>query len=201
LFVGFSTSVLAGLLTFEIKNKKIIYLLIFITISYTILNWGNRRVIPQINDSYLISNLGSSTSAGEGLGGLGNPIWTGDKIAWKSKYNEKVEILNGDGKITQILETPTSNLYLIDANTNLKINENTWYFPGWRAFLNNKEIQITPENKTNPGTINLYIPQGLWKLEIKYEDLIYLKILKIISFSSLGFFILFYLKKRYFNSS
>ncbi|MEK6879367.1 MAG: 6-pyruvoyl-tetrahydropterin synthase-related protein, partial [Nanoarchaeota archaeon] len=54
LIVTFCTSILAGYLAFIYSNKKqsrtMVYILIIITIGYTILNWGHRRVIPEITE-------------------------------------------------------------------------------------------------------------------------------------------------------
>ena len=63
--VAFCTSIVAAYFVLNLKNqtknKIIILLVILLTIGYTILNWGHRRVIPEISDNTLIQNLGKST--------------------------------------------------------------------------------------------------------------------------------------------
>lgn len=178
-------SILAGYVSIELKNKKLLlYLIILITISLTILNWGNRGTIPEINDITLINNIGRSTFEGEGLSHIGVPKWTGEGNTWvKNNPNEKIEIIKGNASIQNIVFKPTHHIYLINAKSNLILKENTWFFPGWEIFANTKRIPINHTNLKYPGNITFELPYGNWYLEIIYKDLFYFRLIKLFSIS------------------
>lgn len=175
----FCNSILAGYLALYLKKRKLfLYILIFATIFYTILNWGHRRVIPQITDTVLKDNLWRSTSESEGHF-YANPKWVDNKNLWISKLPKKrIEVISGIGEVENISITSTNHKYIIYAKEHLKIQENTLYFPGWRGYINGKEILLFPSNK---GIIQTAIPKGVFKLEVKYEDIFAYKLLKIVS--------------------
>lgn len=180
----FSISILAGYISFYFKKKWILYLLIDVTIFSTILNWGQRRMIPSITDQTLIQNLPLSTSRGEAHF-YANTKWVDTKNPWFSKVPKNhLEIINGQGEVKEIQRTSTKHLYLVSAETPLFMKENTLYFPGWKVLNNGVERNVEYQNQTYQGVITFSISQGLHKLEIKYEDIVEYKILKIISMVS-----------------
>lgn len=188
LLLAFSISILAGYLAIYFRNKKIIiYLLIILTIGSTILNWGQRRMIQDIDDNFLKSNIWKSTSEGEGHF-YANTKWVDIKNPWFSKLPKShLEIVSGTGEIKNILRTSTHHKYVIYAKNPLKIHENTLYFPGWKGFVNDKEILLSPSSK---GIIQASISKGNSKFEIVYQDIFIYKLLKAISaLSIIGAFI------------
>jgi len=187
LILSFSVSILAGYLTVNfLKKKFLITLIILITIGYTILNWGHRKLIPEITDSVLKQNLWKSTSEGEGHY-YANSKWIDTKHPWFSKLpRNNIEIIKGDGEITTLKRTSTNHTYIIYAKTPLDIAENTLYFPGWQAKSNGKIISLHPNGS---GVINLNVPKGNQILELTYNDIKIYKISKIVSATAL--FILF----------
>lgn len=179
LLLTFCISILSGymVIIFE-KNKLFIWIIILITIGSTILNWGHRRVIPEINDSVLRSNLWKSTSEGEGHY-YANTKWADVKNPWFSNLpKDRIEIITGVGKAKDVIRTSTVHTYLMRAQSPLQIQENTLYFPGWKGFIDGKEIALYPSDK---GIIRASIPSGNRLLVIKYEDILAYKIIKIIS--------------------
>jgi len=195
--IALSTSVIAGYLTAYLtkteKNKKFIYALIFITIAYTILNWGHRRVIPEINDSTLRNNVWSSTITEGTTAYFLNNKWADINNFWFTKLPDKhLEILNGKATVNEIKRTSTQHYYLVDAKTPLTIQENTLYYPGWSLKSNDKNINIYPGKK---GVITSTLPQGIQKVELTYFDMpsyAIAKIISLVSLFSLFFIIIFY---------
>jgi len=181
ILTSFTSSIIAGYFAFIVKKRLLIYLLVFVAIVSTILNWGQRRVIPEINDAVLQKNLEKSTSETEGHF-YANTKWVDIKHPWFSiTPNNHLQIINDTGKISDISRTSVSHKYTITAKTPLKIQENTLYFPGWKGFINGREIFLSPSNK---GIINANIPKGTFTFEVIYEDIFIYKLLKIISLSA-----------------
>jgi len=188
ILVGFSTSILAGYFALINKKNKIIYLIIAVAVLSTILNWGHRRVIPQIDDNVLRANLPLSTSQGEHHF-YANSRWVNINRPWFSDVpKNKMEIINGDAKIINIKNSSTEHIYEITTEQGVALKENTLYFPGWEGYLNGRKIDIYPDNR---GVINLKVLEGKYRLEIRYKDLSIYKISKYISLASFILFIIF----------
>ncbi len=184
LLLSFSISVLSGYFSLIfIKKKWLLIILIAAAIMSTILNWGHRRLIPQITDVTLAENLWKSTSESEGHF-YANTKWVSTKNPWFSiRPKKRAEIVGGTGSIKDVFRNSTLHKYTVVAKNPLKIRENTLYFPGWEAKLNDRSLQISPDDK---GLISLHVPKGSYNLTLTYNDLLPYKITKIISF--IGFF-------------
>lgn len=191
----FCSAMLAVLVSERIKKyKKLILFLVVVAILTTILNWGHRRVIPEIDDATLRTSLWASTAQGEGFYGLGMPKWTKLENMWINEKPEKnFEILEGDASIELMERRSNEHIYKVSADTQLKINENTLYFPGWEAFLNGKQIPISPSTTDNFGVINIYIPKGEHLLSLRYTDIYVLRLAKSISLVTLAITLLYFL--------
>ncbi len=175
----FIISILSGYLVLHFKGRRrMIYLLIFITICTTILNWGQRRLISDINDQYLITNLWKSTSQSEGHY-YANSILRDPKKPWFSKLPIKhIEILNGKGEIKEFTRNSTNHRYIVNAETELLLRENTLYFPGWDIFIDNKKSTISHDSE---GVISFSVRKGLHFTEVKYNNPAVYKLLKTVS--------------------
>lgn len=172
-----------------------IYLVILLTITSSMLNWGQRRMITYIDDNFLKANLWKSTSQGEGHF-YANSKWISDiNHPWFSILpTNRINVLNGSGEITNIQRLSTKHLYSIRAKTPLVVEESTLYFPGWEVKINGEKVPIFP---TNNGTITFKIPQGKQFVQVKYEDIFIYKLLKVISSIGLLFIISYVTVKRY----
>lgn len=188
LVLSLCTSVIVGYLTFtllRLRTRKIyVYFLLTVAVGSTALNWGHRRVIPEINDAILRKNVWKST-ASEGPSYFINTIWADKRGLWFDKLpSADIEILEGEGEIKTIGKNSTHHIYMVTADTPLKLRENTLYFPGWRGFVNGKEISISPSDK---GIIQANVPQGVFEFEVKYKDIFIYKLLKTISMAAFIF--------------
>ncbi|HSX09762.1 MAG TPA: 6-pyruvoyl-tetrahydropterin synthase-related protein [Candidatus Saccharimonadales bacterium] len=194
----FCIAILAGYLyTIYPKKTKLLSVLLIITIFYTILNWGQRDVLPKIIDQTLINSVALSTANGEGHF-YANSLYRNPNHPWFTSIpKDHVTILSGSGEIKQIKRTTIYHKYIVDAKTQLKIQENTLYFPGWQVYNDSKIIAV---NHNNQGVITFTIPKGLHLIEVNYTDIAVYALLKLISFSSTAIMIIliffFYIKEK-----
>jgi len=167
MFCAFFSSIVAGIVLAKIKKTNVVYTILAITILITILNWGNRKVIPQINDEVLRQGLYKKSQPV----GLGATIWSNvDKL---QKRESDIELLSGEAEISEISRSSINHQYLIDVNSsNAKFVENTIYFPGWKIKINNKEEMIN-ENKLNDGLITFNLNKGLYYVVVELGLTIY----------------------------
>ncbi len=181
LILAFFTSVIAGYFVLHFKNRKrLIYFLLILTVGYTMLNWGHRRVIPQIRDNTLSKNVPYSTLS-EGPVQFLDTIWADPKNPWFSEIPKShLEIIKGQGNVKEVFRGSITHKYIINANTDLVLKENTLYFPGWTASSNGKNININLDKR---GVINLKLNAGNHNLTLNYKDIqpiLYLKDLTIL---------------------
>jgi len=182
LILTFCISILAGYLTVNfLKRKFLIVFIILTTIGYTILNWGHRRLIPEITDDILQQNLWKSTSEGEGHY-YANSKWVNVNKPWFSELPKShLEAVTGIANVEDIQRSSTRHVYIVSAQTPVKFQENTLYFPGWQGRINGKKVLLYPSNS---GIITLSAPKGSYRLEIFYSDILIYKIVKAISLTS-----------------
>lgn len=178
ILTSFISSILAGYFALTLKKQWAIYLLIIVAVGSTILNWGQRRVIPEITDSVLKTNLWKSTSEGEAHF-YANTKWVDVNNPWFSKLpDQHLEIIQGKGIVKEIKRTSIRHDYVINAQTPIVIKENTLYYPGWKLKSNYNDIFVYPGKR---GIVNAKLPSGLQYVELVYGDVLPYKATKIIS--------------------
>lgn len=198
MFSALAISVIAAIVLTNIANKKIVITICFLTIFLTILNWGNRKVIPEINDDsirYILLNNDY------GRGELTSPIWINDNPIY-SKHrplSPQLETLSGKTSIIQLNDHPTKHEYVVNAQTNARLKDNTFYYPGWKVTANNTIIPIDFQDKNYPGTLVFNLKEGLYKVTIELTDTYPRKIGKIVSLATFSILIL-YILIRFSNS-
>ena len=106
-----------------------------------------------------------------------------DKLL-KERPTSHLEILSGKGEIKEISRTQINHEYIVKANTNLQLSENTYYFPGWKIYANAKQLSINITNKKSFGTLTFSIPKGSYVIDAKFEDTDIRKFGKFISIIS-----------------
>ena len=179
ILAAFFTSLFAGYIAVTYSKRKLImYGLIFFAIGTTILNWGQRRVIPTINDDALRQDISLGTKWGD-THFYALPKWVNPKHPWFSQIpSSHLEILNGKAQIIDLKRLSIEHKYVVNAYSPVTAKEDTLYFPGWTATNNGKPININPDKN---GVITFSLPKGDSKLTLSFEDIFLFKLSKIIS--------------------
>lgn len=179
--IALGTSVIAGYLAISFSNKKtLVNILLLITIGYTILNWGHRRIIPEIDDNSLRKNVWISTVTEGPTAYFLNNKWADINNFWFTQLPKNhLEIVKGNGTVEQVSRTSVKHTYVVISKTPITIKENTLYFPGWELTANKSDIFIYPGKR---GIIHANLPKGKFDLELEYKDISLYKATKILSF-------------------
>lgn len=94
------------------------------------------------------------------------------------------KIISGKADV-QILENKFSNKkFLIKAESDIKFRLNTFYFPGWEAYLDDKKIQINANNDLKLITVD--IKKGVFKLKFMFKNTNVRQFANLISIVSLA---------------
>jgi hypothetical protein len=163
-------SIIAGIIVKQINKNWFLITLSILTIAYTILNWGNRRTIPIINDNYLKQEFDFKPD-GDKLEPT-SPMWADlNKTRLRIRPKSSIEILSGKATVKMLSRTPIIHTYVINAESKVKIKENTLYFPGWTVIANNKHVAIDYSSQKFPGIITFNLNPGIYDVKVEFVDL------------------------------
>lgn len=140
------------------------------------------------NDIYYQSNDATTTSADELM-----PVWVDYKPT--QRYQEKVEIIGGEGKIN--ITDRKSNYWKLttEAITNMGIRVNTIYYPGWEYKING--VVTKPSSIYINGTVIFTLWSGKNVLEGTFKETPLRLVADFISiFSAFAIFIFVILDRR-----
>ncbi len=115
-----------------------------------------------------------------------NTIWSGDSRDYPIR-RDKAEIIRGKGEIKNRMLKNASRVYTIQADTELQVSDNTFYFPGWHAYVDGVETNIEFQDPAYRGVITFSVPKGIHEVKVIYEDTKVRRIGKIISILTLLF--------------
>lgn len=93
------------------------------------------------------------------------------------------EIVTGSGKIQISKNNFLEKTFYIDAFSNIKFRLNTYFFPGWKAYLDGKQVFIDDFNDLKLITVN--ISKGKHEIKFILGETNVRKIADVISFLSL----------------
>lgn len=168
LLIVFFTSIISGIVIKNIKNKWIFTVLCFITISTTILNWGNRETIPQLNDSSIEYEFPRSMT---GVG-QGTTVWVNsNKFTSEKRLVPYITIIRGKANVSDISRNSTKHKYLVDIlSDKADIKENTLYFPNWIVKVDNNPYSFSFTDPDDPGVITFSLNRGPHIVEVIFTN-------------------------------
>lgn len=166
--ISLLTSAVAGIVSTRIINQKLYFLIIFLAIFPTILNWGNRRVIPEIKDEYLRKEL---LNGDPGLGDITSPRWVNfNKLEYYPLRSEGLTVLNGNATFRRIDNKVIHHTYVINAKDSVTLRENTFYYPTWSVLIDKRTVPINLDFKRSEGTLVFNAPKGIHLIEVIFMN-------------------------------
>jgi uncharacterized membrane protein len=119
------------------------------------------------------------------------PIWAAKDNIYSNTTNYRIEIVEGEGESEILVWKSAERIINIIAEEPIVAKIQTFYFPGWKAYLNGTEIRIDTEAES--GAILVNIPKGHHMLMLKFVDTpvrCYGKLISLLSLVALGCFLL-----------
>lgn len=102
-------------------------------------------------------------------GNIMNTIWTGPTQTYPME-DKKSAIIEGKGTITPEYIGNSLRKYRISGETNTRIVDYTFYFPGWRAYVDGKETTIQFQDPAYRGVITYDVPKGDHTVLVKFTN-------------------------------
>lgn len=133
------------------------------------------------NEGFYTTNEATTTVKDEYM-----PIWVKDK---PNKHPEsKIELIEGNAKISNVLFNSNRTSFDTNSEGSSKVQINTVYYPGWKVFLNGRNI--TPNYKEN-GLITIDVSEGKSNVIVKFGETPLRMFFNIISLISVLFLFLY----------
>ncbi|OGH16050.1 MAG: hypothetical protein A3C30_00660 [Candidatus Levybacteria bacterium RIFCSPHIGHO2_02_FULL_40_18] len=159
---GFASIILAMYFLNEIIDKKIIVILITAIFVYS-LSFLKTQPINAKDDSFYLSYKGTTD-----YHGAASSIWTaGDfSIAAKAPY----EVIEGEGEIREIKRKSNVHEFNVIAPNDLKIVDNTVYFPGWQVMVDGDRVPIQFQDPNYRGLITFSVPRSAHNIKVSFGE-------------------------------
>lgn len=165
-----ASAVLGSYFITGIKDKKRTYfaigaVVILIGIFYSAYWRPNGYLIK--SDEFFKTTYHGTTDTGE------------SSPKWSIRFMEEeptghIEVLEGEAKIEEISRSTTNREYLIETDNNVRIRENTLYFPGWSIYVNDRKLDVNTEiefqDEANRGVMTFRLNEGANHVNIVFED-------------------------------
>ncbi|PWU22712.1 hypothetical protein C5B42_05280 [Candidatus Cerribacteria bacterium 'Amazon FNV 2010 28 9'] len=95
-------------------------------------------------------------------------IWMDDVLSYPSK-DHQADIIAGQGSITSEQVREQSRTYTIQATSQLRLIDYTFYYPGWHAYVDGVETPIEFQDYSHKGVITYSVPSGTHTVELKFK--------------------------------
>jgi len=158
-----ASSILAALTISQIKNKKIIAFILLGLLIQNFSYWKPRGDYLPPEEEVIAEYLGT-TDTGES-----SPLWA---VRFQEKpAKATLEVVHGAPIDYQII-TRQSQLHehTITATVPTQIAENTLYFPGWKVYVNERQVNPIFTDANWRGVITYPVPAGKSFVKVIFED-------------------------------
>lgn len=158
--LGFLISLLAGFLSKQVLGRFVMIFLGIIAV-VLVLPYAKTQYYFDKGDDYYITNDATTTSSNELM-----PKWVKEKPI--ERFKEKVEIVEGAGKVDNVSYNSKRITFDALAQKNTEVRVNTIYYPGWNAVVNNQKSEIDYSHEK--GVMEVKVPKGKSKVELKFLE-------------------------------
>ena len=99
-----------------------------------------------------------------------NTIWTVRTTEYPIHKKDKVAILEGEAELSNIVVKNSRRSYTVDAASDLRMIDYTFYFPGWKVYIDGVETPIEFQDIDNRGVITYSVPAGQHEVSVKFTQ-------------------------------
>lgn len=163
--VGFAMSMMSvSILHFSFFRNKVTFLMfLFLVIFSTAYYWNPPLGWDRIDEKYYWNY--PLTTAGFGETDL---IWSQGPA---NKYPERrVDVIDGKGIVGEITKKSNKLTFKVDNETPIKVVAHIQYFPGWRAYVDEKQVSIQFQYQIYRGEIVFEMPQGKHDVKLLFGE-------------------------------
>lgn len=167
--------------SFEYMRKWMILVIVLASIVLTFA-YSQPVLYEPRSDEYYTSEKNYT----DGTSSMGNSFSTKWTTWKKERPTSRISILSGDGVVTSLSSTTTTDRFTIQGEKESTVLINRLYYPGWYVYSDNKSIPIN----NNDGIIEVTIPPGAHTITAVFKDTPLRMISNIISIIAMSFLLL-----------
>ena len=172
------------------KSLVVLFVLIICILSFPQLYGKDYTQYPESFYTFTPQNLDAVVM---------NTIWTGRSEDYPVK-SQKWDIVEGKGAILSSKVSNSIRTYQVAARTQIRMVDYTFYFPGWKVYVDGNPVTIEFQNPDYRGVITYLVPSGNHTVIVKYTDTKVRLLGKIATiFFSFLFIVLFLLRNKINN--
>lgn len=163
--VGFAMSVMSVFIFYFrfFKNRLIYFFLLFLVIFSTAYYWNPPLGWDKIDEKYYWNFPLSTTYFGET-----DLIWSEGPA---KKYPiKRIEVIDGKGAVGRIEKKSNKLTFKVSNETPIKVVTHVQYFPGWRAYVDGKQMPIQFQYQIYRGEIVFPIPKGEHLVKLSFGE-------------------------------
>jgi len=208
--IGLFISFIAGSIV-SFKNKKqnifftllLLVLIIFVNKNYFKpqnynLNLQDKGFISEENIKWDVSITSFEyVSSGVALKEIKDGLQYAPFISKDTIAKNRLDIVTETKDIKLIADKTHFLSFKTFSNEEFLINTNIFFFPGWKVYLDEKEISYLTDN--NLQTISFTVPAGDHKVNVRFENTLIRNIANMVSLLSLFLIFLFFIINMTFN--
>lgn len=100
--------------------------------------------------------------------GESSPIWSVRFM--EHRPSAPIEIIQGNANVIPIYRTTTTRRYTVQAESSVRLVENTLYFPGWNIYVDGANIDIQYQDPSYRGLMTFSVPKGAHTINILFKN-------------------------------
>ncbi len=180
-------SVLAGYITLLYKSK-ILYFFLLVFLILTTFSYARAPYFMDRDDKYYLTHdnfIHGSNSVAD----VFQTIW----LPQQTELPKQRAYLKGMGTFSLKHENSSTQLYSVNLAKPSELTINTAYFPGWKAYVNKREIPLIEKE----GKISISLPRGKYYVDLKLTETPIRLVSKIVSITAAAAVVLILFKASY----
>lgn len=146
--LGFLTALMAGFLSIQGRIMKYTLIVICLLSIIIVFPYAKPQKYVEYDDNYYLTNEATTTSSNELM-----PLWVKERPM--EHYKDKVEVIRGDGQISNLAFKSNALRFNYKATVPTTISINTVYYPGWKAYGNGENLKISYDNPKGVMQVNV----------------------------------------------
>lgn len=188
----FSLSVISAITVSYINTKyqRILVLLSLILIAFFAYPQIKAKGYLDQPDSFYKSVYHGTTDTGESA-----PIWSVRFMEKQANY--PAEIISGIGNIDSSTKKTTEHIYKVDAKSEIRIVDNTLYFPNWEVYVDDSKVPIQYQDPNHRGLITFDVSEGNHIVKVVFNNTKIRTLSNTISFSTVMFILILIITKHF----
>lgn len=147
----------------KLTSKKVYIIISLLTVLSVAFYWKASEGYQKIDEKYYWNFPLNTTYYGET-----DVIWSAGPA--KSYPKNRVDIIGGKGSISDFKRGNAYQEMKVIGENDLQLVSHTQYFPGWRAFVDSREVAIEFQDPNNRGELTFRVPKGEHAVTLRFGE-------------------------------